>query len=148
MAFKMKKNKPGSLYQKAVYKNSNVYKLRTEGEDEKIKVSIPSVDIDGGEGGRYTKSYDFPYFMKKPVKKTHSDGSITMSDGHYVSAKDVKKHGGINYYANKEGQGRFTTSPGMQVTYRRTPEGDGSGEIIQTTKDGVLGSSTRRTGQN
>ena len=67
MAFKMKKNKPGSLYKKAVYKNSNVYKLRTDNEEDMIKVSIPSVDIEGGEGGRYTTSYDFPYFYNKQL---------------------------------------------------------------------------------
>lgn len=148
MAFKMKKNKPGSLYKKAVYKNSNVYKLRTENEEDMIKVSIPSVDIEGGEGGRYTTSYDFPYFYNKPVKKTHSDGSLTMSDGTYVSAQNVEKFGGVKYYGNKQGKGRYTTSPGMTITRKRTPEGDGSGEVVQTTKDGVVGSSTRRTGQN
>jgi hypothetical protein len=37
MAFKMNKNKPGSLYQKAVYKNSTSFKLRTEGEDRTLE---------------------------------------------------------------------------------------------------------------
>ena len=32
MAFKMNKNKAGSLYQKSVYKNSTSFKLRTENE--------------------------------------------------------------------------------------------------------------------
>ena len=32
MAFKMNKNKAGSIYQKSVYKNSTSFKLRTENE--------------------------------------------------------------------------------------------------------------------
>ena len=37
MAFKMNKNKAGSIYQKSVYKNSTSFKLRTENEDPTLE---------------------------------------------------------------------------------------------------------------
>ena len=99
-------------------------------------INVPSVDIDGGQGGRYTTSYDFPFYQGKPVKKTHGDGSVTLADGTFIGAPTVERYGGIKYYGNEKGTGRFTNKTGLTVTRKKTPQGDGSGDVTAATVNG------------
>ena len=142
MAFKMNKNKAGSIYQKSVYKNSTSFKLRT-GDEKDVEMT----DVGEVTGHIKPRGYDetksgldaYPE-VKKVAEKTLKPGwavKKTSSGNEYFTYK-----GEVVYNPNPKDVYKTTT---RQVLHR------GNVGINERDKEllhgaGYPGNTTRTTG--
>lgn len=110
MAFKMNKNKAGSLYQKSSSKNSNLFKLRT-GDEKDMEIT------DAGEitGHVKPRGYDESQIGIDKYPETKNVIQTTLRPGWTVKTLDSGKQ----YFKYK---GEIVDNPDMSDVYKKTTQ--------------------------